>query len=48
MTPNGGCDERHDGLAARGGADKSLADQVGNKLQRTNSGFIQHTSHEAQ
>jgi hypothetical protein len=30
----------------RGGDDKS--DQEGNKLQRPNSGFIQHTPHEAQ
>ena len=32
----------------RGGAAKSLADQEGNKLQRPNSVFIQHTPHEAQ
>ena len=32
----------------RGGADKSLARPGSNKLQRPNSGFIQHTPHEAQ
>ena len=32
----------------RGGADKSLANKEGNKLQRPNSGFIQHIPHEAQ
>jgi len=30
------------------GADKSLAPPGRNKLQRPNSGFIQHTPHEAQ
>ena len=28
------------------GANKSIADQEGNKLQRPNSEFIQHTPHE--
>ena len=32
----------------RGDADKSLARQEGNKLQRPNSGFIQRTPHEDQ
>ena len=32
----------------RGGADKSLARPEGKKLQRPNSGFIQHTPHKAQ
>ena len=32
----------------RGDADKSLFDKEGNKLQRPNSGFVQHTPHEAQ
>ena len=32
----------------RGSADKSLARPGRNKLQRSNSGFIQHTPHEAQ
>jgi len=36
------------GWFIRGGADKSLARHEGNKLQLPNSGFIQHTPHEAQ
>jgi len=36
------------GEQIRAGADKSLARPGSNKLQRPNSGFIQHTPHEAQ
>jgi len=35
-------------LSLRGGADKSLPDQEGKKLQRPTSGFIQRTPHETQ
>jgi hypothetical protein len=34
-------------MNVRGGADKSLARQEGNKLQWPNSGFIQNNPHEA-
>ena len=37
-----------DGEQLRAGADKFLARPGSNKLQRTNSGFIQRTPHEAQ
>ena len=37
-------DSQHYSTGVRGGAGKSLPDQEGNKLQRPNSGFIQHTS----
>ena len=35
-------------VVLRGGADKFYPGQEGNKLPRPNSGFIQHTPHEAQ